>query len=648
MSTAILTDVASTFVYAVIGMALMVIVIEALRIRQGLRFKLFALYFCVLALNEVLFDSIGVRYYYPHVVCGCVIITLSSILLTEIPAVRIRTMPLYFWGLLAMGIVLVFTGAVYIQRLAAGVEPLMLPLATANVFVCALLNGIFIHRRFGEESYGYLTILVFWLFHNFGFADPDMFVNRVFAFFFFGSLTLAIARRSIRQHRSLVQQNAMHVKARDIVSQMLHEMSTTVKDLSSIDETLRCVLETTTQTVRADGAAVFLMDLRVGTEPYLTFAKAVGNFWPVHESSDVVFTKRKYAEHALEESAFRLGEGIVGTVAKYRTHAVLDLAFHETEMARLGINTRAIKKIMAVPFLIKDQVLGVLVVQNKQDDAPFNANDLHLIQALADQAAVSINSFRIYAQLAETEKMRQEMQIAARIQAQLLPATVPAVKNLGISAFMRPAKEVGGDYYDFIPYDGDHLGIVIGDVSGKGLPAGMIMIIANAIIKIVAGKTFDTKRIMTDFSREMFCKVRPGSFMTVNYLVWDGAERILRYTGAGHEHIIWYHGATKTIDCIKAGGVAVGLIEQVDGYIAQKEIRTQPGDMIVLYTDGVTEALHYTGERYTLKRLVESVKNNASRVEHQQVHKGLLDDLFAFMGDYEQYDDITLIVMQVM
>jgi serine phosphatase RsbU (regulator of sigma subunit) len=334
-------------------------------------------------------------------------------------------------------------------------------------------------------------------------------------------------------------------------------------------------------------------------------------------------------------------------VAKFKAHTVLDLNYHKSEMERLGLNTRAIRNVMAVPFLVKDEVLGVLVVQNKLDESAFDANDLHLIQALADQAAVSINSFRIYAQLAETEKMRQEMQIAARIQMQLLPAEVPQVNNLALSAFMRPAKEVGGDYYDFIPYDEERLGIVIGDVSGKGLPAGMIMIIANAIIRIVAVKTHDTKRIITEFSKEMHSKIQPGSFMTMNYLIWNGATHRLRYAGAGHEHIIWYHHDSGDVERIKAGGLAVGLLDSVEGYISQKELQTRAGDVIVLYTDGVTEAINEKGERFTLNRLVDSVRRVAPLQDQERIRQGILDDVFEFMGGYEQYDDITLLVMKV-
>jgi len=642
-----LTALANVFLYSAIGMAVMVLVIEALRTRQGRRFRIASYYYGAAVFNEVLFETVGERLYFLHVAAGCVIVTFAVLLLVDLPLRRLRTKPLEFVGTLIVGVVLVFTSAFYVQRLVAGQDPFALALATLNVFLVAVMNGIVVHRHFGEESYGFLAILVLWLFHNFGFTDPNMFVNRVFAFLFFGSLTLYIGHGAVRLHRHVVEQNAMYVKARDVVSSMLHELSTTVKDISSISDTLRCVLDTTVKTVQGDGAAVFLVDLRVGNEPYLTFAQAVGNFWPVHESSDVVFTKRKYAEHALEESAFRFGEGLVGTVAKFRTHAVLDLRFHRSEMERLGLNVRAVKNVMAVPFQVKDQVLGVLVVENRLDEAPFDSNDLHLIQALADQAAVSINNFRIYAQLAETEKMRQEMQIAARIQMQLLPTKIPQVRNLGISAFMKPAKEVGGDYYDFIPYDEDRLGIVIGDVSGKGLPAGMIMIIANAIIKIVAVKSHNTKRIITEFSREMYNKMQAGSFMTMNYLIWNGAEHLLSYSGAGHEHILWHHAAGGTVDRIKAGGLAVGLADNVDDFISHKEIRPLPGDIVVLYTDGITEAINEKRERYTLDRLVESLRRNAPAQDQERIRQGILDDVFAFMAGYEQYDDITLLVMKV-
>ncbi|MBD3390833.1 MAG: SpoIIE family protein phosphatase [Chitinivibrionales bacterium] len=644
----VLTTLASAALYVIMGMSLMVIITEALRLPQGRRFHLFSLYYVLAIVNEILFVTLGERFYFAHVVIGSVLTTCAVVLLAETPFRKLRTLPVEFGGLLVMGVVLVFTVAFYAQRVVAGQDPYMRILATVNVFLFAIGNGVFVYRRFGEESYGYIAVLVLWLFSNFGFTDPSIFVNRVFAVLFFGSVALHVGSAAVSLHRQVVHENAMYLKARDVVSSMLHELSTAVKDIASIDSALHCVLDTTIKTAQAAGAAVFLVESGSQDESFLAFSQALGDFWPVHESSDVVFTKRKYAEHALEESAFKIGEGIVGTVAKYRTHAVLDLNYHRTEMERLGLNTRAIKNIMAVPFQVKDQVLGVLVVQNKHDDSGFDANDLHLIQALADQAAVSINNFKIYAQLAESEKMRQEMQIAARIQTSLLPLGVPDTKNLGVSAFMKPAKEVGGDYYDFIPYDEDKLGVVIGDVSGKGLPAGMIMIIANAIIKIVAVKTHDTKRIITEFSKEMHSKIQPGSFMTMNYLIWDGAARKLSYSGAGHEHIILYRKQSNDVERIKAGGLAVGLLDNVDGYISQNEIQTDAGDVIVLYTDGITEAVNSDRERYTLDRLVASVRRNVAKKDHERIRQGILDDVFEFMGGYEQYDDITLLVMRVL
>jgi serine phosphatase RsbU (regulator of sigma subunit) len=337
----------------------------------------------------------------------------------------------------------------------------------------------------------------------------------------------------------------------------------------------------------------------------------------------------------------------VGAVAESGTPCALDAAHSRDEMDRLGLNERAIRNVMAVPLSIKGQVLGVLVVQNRQGDKLFDSNDLHIIQAIADQAAASIKSFSVYSQLAEADRIRQEMKIAADIQAQLLPSEVPRVRNLGISVFIRPAKEIGGDYYDFVPYDADRTGIVIGDVSGKGLPAGMIMIIADSLLSIIAKRTMSTRQVIRDITGEMFDKMKNGTFMTLNYLIWDGETRVLRYTGAGHEFILWLHRHSGEVECVKAGGIALGLVGDPEEYLEENEFYTLPGDVIVLYSDGVTEALNSRLERFTLNSLIESVKRHSSIRDQDKIRDGILEDVFKFVGGFEQYDDITLLVLLV-
>jgi len=270
-----------------------------------------------------------------------------------------------------------------------------------------------------------------------------------------------------------------------------------------------------------------------------------------------------------------------------------------------------------------------------------------LLQALADQASISINNVRMYKELAHADRIRQEMSIATNIQKQLLPTSVPASSNLKIAPYFKPAKEVGGDYYDFIESKDGQPCIVIGDVSGKGLPAGMIMVIARTTLQIVARGKTDVKEAVIHFSKEMYPRMRRGQFMTLNLLQWEDSSRKLSFASAGHEHILWYHADRDYVEKIRAGGIAVGLVDDPAPYIKLRSLDAQPGDVFVLYTDGVTEARNKHELMFGIERLQNSLKTHVPLNEPEKISENIIQDVFAFMDTAEQYDDITLLVLSV-
>jgi serine phosphatase RsbU (regulator of sigma subunit) len=369
----------------------------------------------------------------------------------------------------------------------------------------------------------------------------------------------------------------------------------------------------------------------------------------MHAELDGVFTRQQFMKEHLEKTVYKVGEGVVGIVAQKKEMFRLERTHDADEMKRLGLNTRNIRNVLAVPLKVKDLVLGVLVVQNRKEEGVFNQNDMHLLQALGDQAGLSINNVRMYSELAKTDRLRQEMNIASDMQRQLLPTTIPAVENLKIAAYIRPAKEVGGDYYDFVENTDKSLGIVIGDVSGKGLPAGLIMVMAKTVLQIIARNESDAKTVVSQFAIEMYPKMHRGQFMTLNYLIWQPATRTLHCAGAGHEHILWYHrAASNTVEKIKAGGMAVGLIDDPTPHIKEHALAAEPGDVFLLYTDGITEARNKKDdELFTLKRLITAFEACAPLSSPDLICEKIIGTINEFSEGIDQYDDITLVVLSV-
>ena len=210
---------------------------------------------------------------------------------------------------------------------------------------------------------------------------------------------------------------------------------------------------------------------------------------------------------------------------------------------------------------------------------------------------------------------------------------------------MQPARMVGGDYYDFIEKDGS-LTVCIGDVSGKGVPAGLVMVMAQLFLHHWDIDPADTRDTMLTANKILHANTEPFVFMSMLLLNWNAETRTLRYTGAGHENILVYRAKKKKVDVIPAGGVVLGIKKDISAVLDEKELDLAPDDAVLLYTDGATEALNAKGEMYTLQRLraafTECGKGTADGMVAQ-----IFSELTSFIGEStEQHDDITLAVLK--
>ncbi|OQY30075.1 MAG: hypothetical protein B6244_02100 [Candidatus Cloacimonetes bacterium 4572_55] len=351
---------------------------------------------------------------------------------------------------------------------------------------------------------------------------------------------------------------------------------------------------------------------------------------------------------SIEKPSVQMGQGIVGTVAETgKSILINDLReseeFSETENPEyLGV-----RSILAVPLIASNKKIGVLVV-SKEAPNKFDVDDKNLLSTLAGQAGVGIHNANLYSRVAETKQIESELNIYRKLQMRLIPNRVPLVKGLSIHGSMIPAKEVGGDYYDFIfSKDGtENVGIVIGDVSGKGVSAGLIMMRTRTILHALAASNFSPQQSLIKLNEFLASTVEVGKFMTLLYLLWEPDKRKMSYAAAGHEHILIFKASSGECLCIKSGGIAVGMVDDISALTKEHELDLQTGDVIVLYTDGVTEAENFSGERYELDRLIALVVQHGM-TPAKELHKTIVDDIYDFTGDAEQWDDITLLVMKI-
>ncbi len=351
---------------------------------------------------------------------------------------------------------------------------------------------------------------------------------------------------------------------------------------------------------------------------------------------------------SIEKPIVPIGEGIVGTVAESGKALLINDLKTSEEFANLdNPEYYGVRSVLSVPLIALDKKIGVLNV-SKEVVNGFDLDSQNLLSTLAGQAGIAIHNAFLLGQISEKKRIEEELTIYRKIQMRLLPNRVPSVKGLTIHGSMIPAKEVGGDYYDFIfpGKNDDSVGIVIGDVSGKGVSAGLIMMRTRTILHALGACHFRPCDALVKLNELLASTVEVGKFMTLLYLYWDSNTRKMTYAAAGHEHVLLYKTENGKVQSIKSGGIAVGMVDDISTITREKELDVKIGDTIVLYTDGVTEAENTGGQRYNLDRLITAIERHGMKPA-RELHKILIDDIYGFIGGAEQWDDITLLVLKV-
>jgi len=243
------------------------------------------------------------------------------------------------------------------------------------------------------------------------------------------------------------------------------------------------------------------------------------------------------------------------------------------------------------------------------------------------------------------ERVAKELELAAKIQKELLPTSTPKVQGLDIAAGLVPAAEIGGDCFDFIYPNEDVLLSYIGDVTGHGVPSGLVVAVANAVVYSFAHEE-NIVDILVKANKILKEKTGPNMFLTMLLTKWDIKNQKFSYVVAGHDPVILYKAKEKKVYQLKEGGMALGMVADLSKLLKSEDVELEEGDMVVIYTDGIPEAWANDKENYGLGRLKRAVSEFSSLKSAEDIKNAILKDVKSFMGDYEQKDDITLMVFK--
>jgi sigma-B regulation protein RsbU (phosphoserine phosphatase) len=338
----------------------------------------------------------------------------------------------------------------------------------------------------------------------------------------------------------------------------------------------------------------------------------------------------------LTAPACRVGEGCVGR------------AFM---MGQACISTPSRRRAtfeLAAPILLheagEDRALGVLCVYRASDGAPFDDSDKTLLELFASQAAIVIENAQLLSLRMEKARRDGELQAAHGVQASLIPKHPPSLPGYQLASAWHPAREVSGDFYDFIPLAQNRLGIVIADVSDKGMAAALFMASARGILRASANLGGSAREIIERANRAIATDASGGMFVTVFFGILDPRTRHLSYVNAGHNNPLLCRMGSDSLMDLRGRNLALGII--ADFQFTTGELDLCPLDLILFYTDGVTEATNAADELFGEARLQRLIFESCSESARHLIRK-LNETVRAFTGAHPQSDDITVVALKV-
>lgn len=345
--------------------------------------------------------------------------------------------------------------------------------------------------------------------------------------------------------------------------------------------------------------------------------------------------------HAARGENFRISTGVRDRVLKARESILVnDVQSHESFRAMHSLVQQQVRMLMAAPLQTKDAVIGLIYVDSPSLIREFSEEDLSLLTVLANVAAIRIEHARLI-EVEQAERiLAKDLEQAAQIQQGLLPAQAPKIPGIELAGHNAACRTVGGDYYDFIPYPDGRVAIALGDASGKAMPAALLMTSLQARVRVLAEEPPDLAEMMTRLNRATAANTPSNRFVSFFFSVVDPKTGELVYANAGHNPPMIAR-VDGRIDHLQGGGLLMGILPsaQYEAYNA----KLNPGDCLVVFSDGVTEAADLSGEEFGEERLACILQENRSRRPHEIV-EAVASAVAEFSGGAPVADDLTLVV----
>lgn len=455
------------------------------------------------------------------------------------------------------------------------------------------------------------------------------------------------ARREVNR---LDEQKQMLLQENQIVIEFMHNLVEAIGEGVTREELFQRVVHAAILSTGALSACIF--ELKGTTLRGVAVEGLFPPHRPLPEHAKVRMTTRaRFIEQVLRSEVFEVGEGLVGAVAKTGQGLLIANAVDDPRIIRHDDPALRVRSVIVVPILFREKLLGVLAIVNPSDGNPFNQTDFSLASSLAEQAGLAIHNLTLMELQIEKNKLDVDLSLASNIQGMLLPRRYPKLEGLDIGAHYEPAQKVGGDLYDVFALDEDRLAVAIADVSGKGIPASLLMAICQSNLRHFARSLQSPAAVLSALNAVLTEELRKDMFITCIYGVINRRNSTLTYARAGHEKPAIYHWnptiGVHQVDLPTSEGIALGMVANrlFAKVIQEVTLPFNSGDIFLLYTDGITETTNQEGMEFSNSRLADTLKA-LHGLSAAAINEGLLEKLERFAEGGNKPDDLTLLTVK--
>src|SRR5687767_10364936 len=385
---------------------------------------------------------------------------------------------------------------------------------------------------------------------------------------------------------------------------MLLDITKTISRSLDLQEVVNLVMDTLDSLIPYDAAGIYLVKC----------SRPFGESDGVLDETCVFHTEavRGYDIADMQELHLKMGEGLIGHVALSGNPFISPDVRKEPRYVNARARTRSE---MVTPIISNDEVIGCFDLESDELNA-YSDDDLEVLMLLASQVAIIIEKVMLHEQLIEKKRLEGQLEVARQVQLELLPAKDPELAGYDISAYNFPTEEVSGDYYDWVKIYDDQIAVVIADVSGKGVPAAILMAFLRASLRAASHIGYASNISMVKVNYLLWESIERNQFVTAFYGILDASKQTLSYSNAGHNPPLLVNAAG-TARFLERGEQPLGMFRETRYH--QYYLEMEPGDVLVLYTDGATEALSPSGEEFGRERLAQAVKDAYERPAREMI-----------------------------